>query len=135
MSAGPRHVIRSKSTGAEAHGELVGHENAVARNDGGFRVEFAAKGAGDLDGLQTTLEGLGERAVDGALKTLLEVVQTDPRLSSSTPAVVITMLAAGLAGIRAPQHQHSQQPDNGNPCEVPEPGIERTRRVFQDAEC
>ena len=33
------------------------------------------QGRGDLDGLQPRAEGLREGAVDGALETLLEVVQ------------------------------------------------------------
>jgi hypothetical protein len=68
----------------EAHRELVGNEDSVARDHCRLGVEFAAKGARDLDGLQTTLEGLGECAVDGALKTPLEVVQK----SQDTPSVL-----------------------------------------------
>ena len=59
----------------QAHGELVGHEHAVARDDGGLRVELAPQRRGDLDRLQPRAEGLRERAVDGAFETLLEVVQ------------------------------------------------------------
>ena len=73
--------MRSWSPGARRTRELVRHQDAVARDDGGLGVELAAEGRGDLEGLQTALEGLGEGAVDDALQALLEVVQ-DPQQDS-----------------------------------------------------
>jgi hypothetical protein len=58
-----------------AHPERVRHEHAVARDDRRLRVDLALERCGDLDGLQSRTEGLRECAVDGALETLLEVVQ------------------------------------------------------------
>ncbi len=59
----------------ETHGEFVRHEDAVAGHDRCLGIEFPPKGRGDLDWLQPRLEGLGERTVDGALKTFLKAVQ------------------------------------------------------------
>ena len=59
----------------EPHSELVRHENAVARDDDGLRVELALERAGDLDRLQAAPKSLGEGTVDCPLKTAFEVVQ------------------------------------------------------------
>ena len=61
--------------GRHAHGEVVRHEHAVARDDRRLGVDLALERRGDLDRLQPRTEGLRERAVDGALETFLEVVQ------------------------------------------------------------
>ena len=65
--------------GREPHDELVGHQDAVASDDRGLRVELPAQGGGHLERLQPALEGLGEGAVDDALQALLEVVENAHR--------------------------------------------------------
>ncbi len=59
----------------QMHRERIRRQNAVAAHDGGLLVELAPQGGCDLDGLDAAAEGLGERAVDGALETLLEAVK------------------------------------------------------------
>ena len=85
--------MRSWSAGARRTMKRVGHQDAVAGDDGGLRVEFAAQGRGHLEGLQTALEGLGERAVDDALQALLEVVENPQGVSS--PAARRTLKQSG----------------------------------------
>ena len=80
-----------------AQHEAIGRENAVACDDRGLRVEFAAECARELDRLQPRPEGLGESTVDGALETLLEVVQYAHR--SPDPARVTMRMLVG-PGVR-----------------------------------
>ena len=59
----------------QTHRERVRRENAITTDDGSLLVELAPQGGCDLDGLDAAAEGLRERAVDGALETLLEAVK------------------------------------------------------------
>ena len=59
----------------ELHHEAVGNEDAVARDDGGLRVEFTSQSARDLDRLKTALERSRKGAVDGPLESSFEAVQ------------------------------------------------------------
>ena len=55
--------------------EVVGDEDAVARDDGGLGVELAPQRCGDLERLHPALEGLRERATDDAFQPSLEAVE------------------------------------------------------------
>ena len=69
--AGHRRIVGR----TQQHGELVGDEDAVARDDDRFRVELPFQCAGNLDRLQAAPKGLGEGTVDRPLTTSFEVVQ------------------------------------------------------------
>ena len=112
--------------GREAHRELVGHQDAVARDDGRLRVELAAEGRGDLEGLQTALEGLGEGAVDDALQALLEVVENPQEVSS--PAARRTLKRSGwnitmLVGQPPNAEGTAPQGDSGSLAELTAPAV------------
>ncbi len=141
-----RHLV--EVVAAEPHDELVGHENAVARDHGGLRVELAAQGRGDLDGREGALEGLGERAVDGALKTSLEAVQkaqlAPRRLPAGRvprPVGVSDMVAEargfqpGMArGVDFAEPEHCEESDEPQARQQHEAGAERAGRVLEHAE-
>ena len=55
---------------SHAHGENVGNQNAVARNDRCFGVDLASQRGGQFDGLDSRLERLGECGVDGSLESV-----------------------------------------------------------------
>ena len=81
---------------SHTYSEAIRREDAVARDDRGFGVEFATQRRRDLHRLQARLKGLGECAIYGALKALFKVIQYAHRSPDPLRLAMSMLLGSGV---------------------------------------